>query len=106
MAKRRVAGRGRSVVAIVLVGFVIVSTIVIWRRSFGIAQARELRELSRRATQLQSEQARLERDIRDASTRARLVPLAERRLGMRPAVDSEIVYLERPAVPVRRTATP
>ena len=36
-----------------------------------------------------------ERDIRDLSTRARLLPVVERRLGMRLPADSEIVYLER-----------
>ena len=96
MAKRRVAGRGRSVVALLLLAFVTVSTIVIWRRSFGIAQASELRQLERQRGQLQAELTRLERDIRDASTRARLMPLVERRLGMHVPLDSEIVYLERP----------
>ena len=96
MAKRRVTGRGRSVVALALLGFVLVSTVVIWRRSAGIVQARELRELERTRRELLAERARLERDIRDASSRARLVPLAERRLGMRIPNDSEIVFLERP----------
>lgn len=95
MAKRRVAGRGRSLVALLLVIFVSVSTIVIWRRSFGIAQATELRQLERRRGQLQAELTRLERDIRDASMRARLVPLAERRLDMHVPMDSEVIFLER-----------
>ncbi len=83
--------------ALLLVVFVTVSTLVIWRRSFGIAQASELRRLEQQRGQLQAELTRLERDIRDASTRARLVPLAERKLGMHVPVDREIVYLERPA---------
>jgi cell division protein FtsL len=99
VAKRRVAGRGRSVVALVLLGFLLVSTVVIWRRIAGIEQARELRELERERVELRAQRTRLERDIRDASSRARLVPLAERRLGMRPAADSEIVLLERPREP-------
>ncbi len=106
MAKRRVAGRGRSVVALLLLAFVAVSTIVIWRRSFGIAQASELRQLERQRGQLQAVLTRLERDIRDASTRARLMPLAERRLGMHVPLDSEIVYLERPAAADRSTPAP
>ena len=95
MARRRVTGRGRSVVALVLLGFVLVSTVVIWRRTAGIQRARELRELERARVDLLAERARLERDIRDASSRARLVPLAERRLGMHLPADSEIVYLVR-----------
>jgi hypothetical protein len=99
MAKRRVRGRGRSVAALLLLGFVLVSTLVIWRRSLGIGQARELRELRRELAQLEAERAGLERDIRDASSRARLVPLAERRLGMRLALDHEIIRLPRgPAI--------
>lgn len=95
MAKRRVGGRGRSWVALLLLGFVLVSTVVIWRRSYGIEQARTLRELERDRRQLLAERARLERDIHDLSTRARLLPVVERRLGMRLPADSEIVYLER-----------
>ena len=96
MAKRRVTGRGRKVAALLLLGFVLVSTVVIWRRSAGIERARVLRELERARVELLAEKARLERDIRDASSRARLVPLAERRLGMHVPHDSEIVHLERP----------
>ena len=98
MARRRVAGRGRSAVALALVGFLLVTSIVIWRRTAGIEQSRALRELDRERTELQAARARLERDIRDASSRARLVPVAERRLGMRPASASEVVLLERPPV--------
>jgi uncharacterized protein YlxW (UPF0749 family) len=99
MAKRRVARRGRSVVAVLLLGFVLVSTLVIWRRSYGIARSRELRELVREQRQLEAERTRLERDIRDASTRARLVPVIERRLGMRIPLDSEMISLERSSRP-------
>ena len=96
MAKRRVSGRGRSRVALLLLGFVLVSTVVIWRRTAGIQRSRELRDLERARGDLLAERARLERDIRDASSRARLVPLAERRLGMHLPADSEIVYLVHP----------
>ncbi len=96
MAKRRVRRRGRSVVAVVLLGFVLVSTVVIWRRSMGIDEARRVRELRRELRQLEAERAAVERDIRDASSRARLVPVAERRLGMRFPHDHEVVFLEHP----------
>jgi uncharacterized protein YlxW (UPF0749 family) len=87
------------VVAVLLLGFVLVSTLVIWRRSYGIARSRELRELVREQRQLEAERTRLERDIRDASTRARLVPVIERRLGMRIPLDSEMISLERSSRP-------
>lgn len=96
MAKRRVTGQGRSIVALLLLGFVLVSAVVIWRRSHGIAQARDLSALQQEHRQLTAERARLERDIRDASARARLVGVAERRLGMHLPSDSEIVILPRP----------
>lgn len=99
MAKRRVRGRGRSQVALLLVAFVVVSVVVIWRRGTGVVQARELRDLQRARQELLVERARLERDIRDASSRARLVPLAERRLGMHVPHDDEMVLLVRPAPP-------
>lgn len=97
MARRRVAGRGRGAVAVALLTFLLVTSVVIWRRTAGIEQSRAVRELERERTELQAARARLERDIRDASSRARLVPVAERRLGMRPATASEIVLLERAA---------
>lgn len=97
MARRRVAGRGRRAVALGLLLFVLVASVVIWRRSRGIVQARTVVELERRARQLVAERARLEREIRIASSRARLVPIAERRLGMRMPADSEIISLARTA---------
>ncbi|MEX0909323.1 MAG: hypothetical protein WDZ58_06110, partial [Gemmatimonadaceae bacterium] len=80
MAKSRVALRGRSMVAMVLVAFVLLTSLVIWRRSVGIAGAGDLRELGQRRLQLEGDRARLARDIRAASSRERLVPIAEQRL--------------------------
>ena len=95
-------------VALLLLGFVLVSSVVIWRRTHGMEQARALRDLERDRRQLVAERARLERDIRDLSTRARLLPVVERRLGMRLPADSEIVYLERTprGTPTHRQNTP
>ena len=105
MAKRKVArgagrtsrgGRGRSLVALVLLGFVLVATGVIWRRSYGIARARELDALDRRREALEARRARLEADIRELSSRARLAPIAEQRLGMHIPSDSQVVILPKP----------
>ncbi|HEX5829844.1 MAG TPA: hypothetical protein VFY16_02610 [Gemmatimonadaceae bacterium] len=104
MAKRRVAVKGRSVLALLLLGFVLVASLVIWRRSYGIAQGRSLRELDRELRQLQARKAELERTVRDASTRAQLAPVAERRLGLRTPHDSEVVFLPRTADTAARGA--
>ena len=112
MAARRVSGtgrarkrgggrlRGRAVVGLSLLGFVLVASGVIWRRSVGIAQARELRELDRRRAQLAAERTALESDVRTAASRARIAPIAESRLGMRVPADTQVVFLPRAASPV------
>lgn len=97
MAKSRVALRGRSVVALVLVAFVLLTSLVIWRRSVGISAASELRELGQMRLQLEGDRARLARDIRAASGRERLVPIAEQRLGMRVPSDGQMIILDRRA---------
>jgi cell division protein FtsL len=102
-ARRRGGGRlrGRAVVALALLGFVLVASGVIWRRSVGIAQARELRELDRRRAQLAAERTALESDVRTAASRARIAPIAESRLGMRVPADTQVVFLPRGAAPPR-----
>ena len=107
MPKRGARGRGRSIVAIALLGFLLVATGVIWRRSYGIARARELRDLDRRRVQLEAERAKLESDIRELSSRATLAPIAEQRLNMHVPSDSQVVILPRPQpTPVRRSDAP
>ena len=95
MAKRRVAPRGRVIAILVLAGFVLVSGSVIWRRSVGIEQSRSLRELDRVRLQLEGDRARLARDLREATSRARLGAIAERRLGMHVPSDRQVVILLR-----------
>ncbi len=95
MAKSRVALRGRSMVALVLVALVLLASLVIWRRSVGIAGAREMREIGQTRLQLEGDRARLARDIRAASSREKLVPIAEQRLGMRVPSDGQMIILER-----------
>ena len=97
MAKRRVKGRGRPIVALLLVGFVLVATGVIWRRSFGIAQSRELRELDKQRLELEAQRARLQGEIRDLSSRGKLAPIAEQRLNMHVPNDSQVIILPRPS---------
>ncbi|MCU0623326.1 MAG: hypothetical protein MUF53_05605 [Gemmatimonadaceae bacterium] len=97
MAKgRRVTPAGRSLVALALGAFLLLATGVIARRSYGIAQARRFAALERREQQLVARKAQIERDIREASSRVRLMPIVEQRLGMRVPSDSQVVYLPVP----------
>lgn len=89
-------GRGRQL-ALVLAGFLLVATGVIWRRSYGIARSRELTELDKRRVQLEARRTQLESDIRDLSSRARLAPVVEQRLQMHVPADSQVIILPRPA---------
>ena len=98
--------RGRSIIALVLLGFALVATGVIWRRGYGIARDRELRALTTRRTELEAEKTKLENDIREASSRARLAPLAERRLQMRIPNDSQVIILPKPRRNQGVNATP
>ena len=93
MAKRGVK-RGRWIIAGGLVAFVIVSAAVIARRSYGHSEGRELTSLQRRKAALESERVRLQQQIRDASSRSVIVPLAERRLGMHLPSESQMVMLK------------
>ncbi len=94
MAKRGLK-RGRWIVTGVLIGFVVVSAAVVARRSYGHREGLELTALQRRKADLESDRVRLAQQIRNASSRARLLPLAER-LGMHMPSESQIVVLERP----------
>lgn len=95
MAKRRVKKPGRrSTYALILLGFVLVAAGVIARRTYGIGQARELRALEAKRTALEAERLRVESDIREASSRARLAPIAER-LGMHVPSPDQVIMLPR-----------
>ena len=78
-----------------LIAFVTVSAAVVARRSYGHREGIELTALQRRKSDLQSERVRVDQEIREASSRARLLPVAER-LGMHMPSEVQIVVLERP----------
>jgi cell division protein FtsL len=92
----------RSTVALVLVGFVLVATGVVARRTYGISQARALREMDRRRQALEAERVKLDGEIRDASSRARLAPIAEQRLNMHVPSPDQVIMLPRPTPTPRR----
>ena len=91
----RKSGRGRQL-ALLLFGFLLVTTGVIWRRSYGIARSRELTALDTRRVQLEARRAQLESQIRDLSSRTRLAPIVEQRLQMHVPADTQVVILPRP----------
>ena len=99
MAKRKLGGRGgsrRSMIALVLIGFVAVTTGVIARRVRGVGEQRRLLELGRKREALDAERTKLESAIRDASGRARLQPIAEQRLKMHIPKPEQQFILSRP----------
>ncbi|MHB0947530.1 MAG: hypothetical protein ACYC4J_00540 [Gemmatimonadaceae bacterium] len=91
--------RGGRWIALLLVGFLLVASGVIWRRSYGFARARAVHELERRRSALLAEQIRAEGAIRTARSRRVLLPLAESRLGMKVPSDSQVIYIPRPRLP-------
>ncbi|HEX9309369.1 MAG TPA: hypothetical protein VF887_01040 [Gemmatimonadaceae bacterium] len=95
MAKSGVTLRGRSLLGLILGAFVVVALSIVWRRTIGISQAEHLAALDARRVELEGERARLESDIRDASTRQTLGVTVERRLGMHIPTDRQVVILPR-----------
>ncbi|MEO7361807.1 MAG: hypothetical protein ABI120_15860 [Gemmatimonadaceae bacterium] len=61
-----------------------------WRRTIAVAENRVVRGLETRKRELLSLRTTLERDINDATSRSRIVPAAERRLGMHVATELEV----------------
>jgi cell division protein FtsL len=80
--------------ATLLIGFVIVASAVIWRRSYGITQAQQIADLDRRIVQLSAERGRLAALIRDESSRTQLGPVVQQ-LGMRVPDDPQVRLLRR-----------
>lgn len=78
-----------------LVTLVMVGWIIIWRRSYGYTESTVVRGMERRLASLAAERVKLEGDIRDASSRARLGGVAESKLGMRVPADTQVVIMPR-----------
>jgi cell division protein FtsL len=83
-------------VAVVLVGFVLIASGVIARRVLGVQWQTEIRRLQERRAALDADRVRLEAMIRDASSRARLQPIAEQKLNMHiPTADEQVILNRR-----------
>lgn len=98
MAPRRVAGKGsgRGRLALVLIGFLVIASGVILRRTYGIASATQLRQLEQKRAALVAERLRLEGEVRAAASRSTLQPIAEQRLQMHVPSDSQVIIITRP----------
>ena len=83
-----------------------VASMVVWRRSVGVAAARDMRRMSEVQRGLLSEKTTLERDIRAAMARRRVIAEAERRLGLHVATDAQTRILSDSllAIPARPDA--
>jgi cell division protein FtsL len=92
---RKVGGGGRFRFALLLLGFLLIAVVVVLRRTYGIGAAREIQAMETRRSGLIAERRRLESEIRIASSRARLQPIAEQRLQMHVPTEAQVVYLTR-----------
>jgi cell division protein FtsL len=92
----RVGGGGRARIVMLMLAFLVITGGVILRRSFGIAAASALRDLESKRAATINEKLRLEGEIRAASSRARLLPVAEG-LGLRVPADSQVISISRTA---------
>ncbi len=88
-ARRRTPFKGRSLVAIGLLAFMVVTSLVVWRRSVGVSTAKAMRAAQLEKRSLETERMTLKRDIEEAQTRPRIVAEAQRRLGLHVAPDSQ-----------------
>lgn len=93
-SRAQAKARGRAIVGTLLVGFVLVASAVIWRRSYGVQLSHELADLNRHRTQLEGERVRLRSVIRDESSRSQLAPAVER-FGMKVPNDKQVRILPR-----------
>jgi hypothetical protein len=85
--------KGRHWLMLWLVVFVCVLLAIATRQSAGFRTARRLGELREERMALDARRTELERQIRAASSRQVLIPLAERTLGLHEPADSELTLL-------------
>ena len=88
-------GRAGAWLAVVLLAFVATSVIVVWRRARGAQEERAIADLDRQKRELVARRVALELELRTAMSAGRIIPAAERRLGLRVATDSQLITLVR-----------
>ncbi len=97
MAKSRIAGSGRLRLALLLLVFLVITSGVVLRRVYGHKAQNETNALDARRAGLNAARLRLESDIRSASSRSHLQPIAEQRLHMRVPDPSQVLTIPRVA---------
>ena len=80
----------RTMVAVALASLLGVAALVVWRRTLAVAENRVVRSLEEKKRELISMRTTLERDLVEATSRQRIVPAAEKRLGMHVATELEV----------------
>jgi hypothetical protein len=97
MATRKVsAGGSRIRLVLLMLAFLVITGGIILRRSFGIAGATEVRELEARRAAMINDKLRLEGEIRAASSRGRMLPVAAQ-LNLHVPADSQVISITRNA---------
>jgi len=81
--------RGRTKFALVLLVLMAVAAVVIWRRSAGISLVEEVADMNKELISIDAERRIIERNLREAMGRQRVVSEAERRLGMHVATEGQ-----------------
>lgn len=95
----------RALVAVGLLAFVAVTSVVVWRRSIGVSTGRAMQRLRDERRLLEADRVTLETQWRRATSRAEVVREAERRLGMHVATEMEAKSLVVPsAAPAAESA--
>lgn len=68
---------------------------IVWKRSFGIAQSRQVQQIDRRRSDLEGQRAKLESEVRDLTSLQHLGPVVEQKLGMHVPAGKQVVILNR-----------
>ena len=86
--------RGRTI-SILLLGFVLIGMGVIYRRTVGLGLGRDIHTLEQKRVAAEARRVQLEAEINDASSRSRLVPIAQQRLHMHLPGPDQMIQLPR-----------
>jgi hypothetical protein len=87
---------GRAMLVLAAFGFFAVAMSVISRRTYGIERQRRAEALAATRDSLTAVISKMETSIREASSRARLLPMVEERLKMRVPRPEQQITLPRP----------
>jgi cell division protein FtsL len=87
----------RRTISLLLLGFVLIGVGVIYRRTVGLGLGRDIHTLEQKHQATEAKRVQLEGEIRDASSRSRLLPIAQQRLHMHLPNPDQLIQLPRAA---------